>query len=106
MCVCVCVCMLSYQGGELNMVKISQDHFHAILSIFHFLAMLSSPLPVTQHGILFFLIFPKLAKKLSWQIFSMLSSPPPYELNMGWLAELKMVCLNCQAEVPPILCKQ
>ncbi len=26
---------LSYGGGELNMVKISQDHFQAILSIFH-----------------------------------------------------------------------
>ncbi len=40
---CVCVYILS-SGGLLNMVKISQDHFQAILlRIFHFLAMLNYP---------------------------------------------------------------
>ncbi len=35
------------------MVKISRGHFQAILSIFHFLAMLSCPPPpVSQHGLL------------------------------------------------------
>ncbi len=45
------------------MVKISQDHYQVISSIFHVLAMLRSPPPVTPQK--FFLIFLKLAGNYS-----------------------------------------
>ncbi len=45
--VCVYVCG---HVEVLKMLKISQDHFKAILSIFHFLAMFSKPPPFLFKG--------------------------------------------------------
>ena len=61
--------------GQPNMVKFNQDHFKAISSTFHFLAMLSYPYPpplATQHawaGLLNMESFLKWPKNLSGDYF-------------------------------------
>ena len=40
---CVCVDMLSFQSGELNVVKFDEDHFGGYFKHFSFFALVELP---------------------------------------------------------------
>ncbi len=77
MYVCVHVELL---GGELNMVKISQDHFQAILSIFHFGHVEFTPHPLGNSIWKFFWFFQNWPKMILAN-FQQVDLPPPHPRN-------------------------